>query len=69
MGKLINCGRGIPLTVQWLGLCASTAGGRGLIPGQGTKILHATWLTQNKQNETVVDSYNSSIKKEQAIDM
>ena len=69
MGKLINCGRGISLTVQWLGLCASTAGGRGLIPGQGTKILHATWLTQNKQNETVVDSYNSSRKKEQAIDM
>ena len=25
--------------VQWLGLCASTAGGPGLIPGWGTKIL------------------------------
>ena len=25
------------LMVQWLGLCASTAGGLGLIPGQGTK--------------------------------
>ena len=25
--------------VQWLGLCASTAGGTGLIPDQGSKIL------------------------------
>ena len=28
--------------VQWLRLCASNAGGMGLIPGQGTKILHAS---------------------------
>ena len=27
--------------VQWLRLHACTAGGMGLIPGQGTKILHA----------------------------
>ena len=27
------------LLVQWLGLRASTAEGRGLIPGQGTRIL------------------------------
>ena len=26
--------------VQWLGVQASTAGGKGLIYGQGTKILH-----------------------------
>ena len=26
--------------VWWLRLCASTAGGVGLIPGPGTKILH-----------------------------
>ena len=32
---------GNSLVVQWLGLCASTAGGTGLIPGQGTKILQA----------------------------
>ena len=30
------------LAAQWLGLCASTAEGTGSIPGQGTKILHAT---------------------------
>ena len=29
------------LVVQWLRCCTSTAGGKGLIPGQGTKILHA----------------------------
>ena len=32
---------GPSLAVQWLGLRASTAGGTGLIPGQGTKIPHA----------------------------
>ena len=31
---------GNSLAVQWLGLCASTAGGTGSIPGRGTKILH-----------------------------
>ena len=29
---------GTSLEVQWLGLHASTAGGMGSIPGQGTKI-------------------------------
>ena len=29
--------------VQWLGLCASTAGGSDLIIGWGTKILQAVW--------------------------
>ena len=31
------------LAVQWLRLCASNTGGVGLIPGQGTKMPHATW--------------------------
>ena len=35
--------------VQWLRLCASTAGGTGLIPGQGSKILHASWCSQKKR--------------------
>ena len=42
---------GNSLAVQWLGLRASTAGGRGLIPGQGTKILHAVWHGQKKKKE------------------
>ena len=32
---------GTSLVVQWLQLRASNAGGKGLIPGQGTKIPHA----------------------------
>ena len=35
--------------VHWLGLCALTAKGLGLIPGQGTKILHAMQHEQKKK--------------------
>ena len=31
------------LAVQWLRLCASKAGGMGLIPGWGTKILYTVY--------------------------
>ena len=34
-------GVGGGLVVQWLGLCAFTARGMGLIPGWGNKVLHA----------------------------
>ena len=37
------------LVVQWLRLCSSTSGGLGSIPGQGTKISHATWPGQKKK--------------------
>ena len=40
-----GCMRGNPFVVQWLGLHISTAGGISSIPGQGTKILQAMWLT------------------------
>ena len=40
-------GIGTSLAVQWLRLCSSTAEDKGLIPGQGTKIPHATWHSQN----------------------
>ena len=40
---------GTPLAVQWLRLPASTAGGTGVIPGRGTKILHATWWHKKKK--------------------
>ena len=39
-GDRTDGGRGA-LVVQWLGLCAFTARGMGLIPGWGNKILHA----------------------------
>ena len=38
--------------VQWLGLHASTAEGPGSVPGWGTKILHATWLSQKTPKKT-----------------
>ena len=34
--------------VQWLRLCASSEGGMSLIPGEGTRISHATWQDQKK---------------------
>ena len=40
------------LTVQWLGLQASTAGGPGSIPGQETKIPHATRYGKKKKKPT-----------------
>ena len=38
---------GTSLGLQWLILCASTAESTGSIPGQGTKISHAKWHSQN----------------------
>jgi len=37
------------LVVQCLRLHIFTAGGTGSNPGQGTKILHATWHSQKKK--------------------
>ena len=42
--------KGNSLAVQWLGLCASTAGGMGSIPGQGTKIPQAEQGSQKKRH-------------------
>ena len=39
---------GTSLAVQWLRLCTSNAGGMGLNPGGGTKILHATQCSLKK---------------------
>ena len=40
------------MTVQWLGLCASTAGGADSIPGQGTKIPQISGCGQENQKTT-----------------
>ena len=45
---------GTSLAVQWLGLCASTAGGMGSIPGWGTKIPHAMQTNNNNNNKSNV---------------
>ena len=39
---------GTSLAVQWWRLLASTAGGTGLVCGQGTKSLRAGWWAKNK---------------------
>ena len=41
---------GTSLAAHWLRLRTSKAGGVGLIPGQGTKILHATLCSQKKKS-------------------
>ena len=45
------CSLGNSLAVQWLGFCTSTAGGTGLIPSRGTKILHAMQCDQKEKKE------------------
>ena len=42
---------GTSLVVQWLRLRASTAGGVGSIPGQGTKIPASVWPGEKKKKE------------------
>ena len=48
MSKQGNC-----LSVQWLGLSASTTRGTDLIPGQGTKILDSSQGGQRKKKKTL----------------
>ena len=45
------------MMVQWLILHASNAGSMGLNPGQGTKILHATWQWPFKEGKKKI--YNT----------
>ena len=47
------------LLVQWLRLLASTAGGMGLIPGQGTKIPHI--LQPKKKKSERLDFAKESV--------
>ena len=53
-------GLGTSLVVQWLGLCASTAGGEGSILGQGTKIPHAMCCGQKKKSKWSVRVHSVS---------
>ena len=56
---------GTSLAVQWLGLHTSTAGGMGLIPGQGTKIPQAA--QPKKKKKTKYDSWNSFYNKSKTL--
>ena len=42
---------GNSLVVQWLGLCASTAGDMGSIPGQATNVPHAAQCGQKRKED------------------
>ena len=53
---------GTSLVVQWLRLQASTAGGTGSIPGQGTKITHAAGCDQKKK-ERVAEMFRCVLLK------
>ena len=46
-GNFIKSPTGTSLAVQWLRLCASTAGGAGSISGRGTKILEKEMATHS----------------------
>ena len=61
---------GTSLVVQWLGLRASTAGGMGLIPGQGTKIPYAGCSTakkKKKKNEGEIMTFTNKQKLREFI--
>ena len=55
---LVERAHGESLVVQWLGLCASTAGGQGSIPGWGTKIPQAV-LEEKKKKAFVLEPEKS----------
>ena len=42
---------GNSLAIQWLRICASIAEGTVSTPGQGIKIPHAAWHSQEKKRE------------------
>ena len=44
-----RCGQGTSPVVQWLRLCVATAGGKGSIPGQETKIPHPVCCSQQQK--------------------
>ena len=48
---------GTSLAVQWLKLHASTAGGTGSIPGQGTVIPNATWQPKKIKTENKIETF------------
>ena len=55
--------------VQWLRLCASTAGGTGLIPAQGAKVLCAAWCGQKiKKKEIKLGEEINEIENRKTIE-
>ena len=56
-------GLGNSLAVQWLGLCAFTSRGAGLIPGRGAKILQA----MVRQKKTMRDLFAKKGRARKAL--
>ena len=50
---------GTSLAVQRLRLCTPNAGSTGSIPGQGTKIPHAAWRSQNKKKTATFPNWST----------
>ena len=62
----IQRGQGTSLVVQWLRLCATTAGGMGSIPDWETKILHATQssVTERKKGQKDIRSLERGLDRQ-----
>ena len=58
---------GTSLVVQWLKLCASNAGGMGLISSQGTKILHAEQCSRKEKKKKRTQFNNDSEERAQFV--
>ena len=52
------------IPIQWLGLCACTAGGTGSIPGQGTKTLHVRSTTKKRKKQQQYKTVTTKKHKE-----
>ena len=59
--------KGNSLVVQWLGLCAFTAGGQGSIPGWGTEILQAEWPKKKKKGKKWIYLQRYTFHRQNAI--
>ena len=59
---------GTSLVVQWLRLHASTAGGRGFIPGQKAKILSAMWHGQKQKTTKTEMMLYGAVEEPQALE-
>ena len=53
---------GTSLAVHWLRLHSSNAGDAGLIPGQGTRGLHAVWCSKKKKKKNYRDNSMTTTK-------
>ena len=57
------------LVVQWLRFHTPNTGGLGLLPGQGTKILHVTQCNQKKKIFLVKKKKNLSLIFKKPLDL